>query len=239
MCSAAKHAMLRPHYDQPPTGVSMSKKYRIFPRPLAAAIAAIMMLAAGQAVAEQGDWIARVGAANVDPDASSDILDIDVDDDTQVGLTFAYMVTDNIGVGLLAATPFEHTIVSKELDLKVGSAKQLPPTLSLQYYFLGSDSKFRPYAGIGVNYTYFWDEDVAGEFEAVAGESSLSLDDSWGLSLQAGADYYINDKWLVNAAIWKLDIETDATVQTENLGRVDVSVDVDPWVYMIGIGYRF
>jgi outer membrane protein len=80
---------------------------------------------------------------------------------------------------------------------------------------------------------------VAGEFEAVAGESSLSLDDSWGLSLQAGADYYINDKWLVNAAIWKLDIETDATVQTENLGRVDVSVDVDPWVYMIGIGYRF
>jgi outer membrane protein len=213
----------------------MGKKYSNFSGPLAA----VMIMMAGHAVAEQGDWIARAGIANVDPDAGSDILDIDVDDDTQLGLTFAYMLTDHIGLGLLAATPFEHNIESKELGLKVGSAKQLPPTLSLQYYFLGSDSNFRPYAGFGVNYTYFWDEDVEGEFEDVAGESSLDLDDSWGLSLQAGADYHINDKWLLNAAIWKLDIDTDATAQTENLGRVDISVDVDPWVYMVGIGYRF
>jgi outer membrane protein len=64
------------------------------------------------------------------------------------------------------------------LGLKVGSAKQLPPTVNVQYYFLGSDSKFRPYAGVGVNYTFFWDEEVTDEFEAVAGERSLSLDDS-------------------------------------------------------------
>jgi outer membrane protein W len=48
----------------------------------------------------------------------------------------------------------------------VGSAKQLPPTVNVQYYFLGSDSKFRPYAGVGVNYTFFWDEEVTDEFEA-------------------------------------------------------------------------
>jgi outer membrane protein len=213
----------------------MNNKYRMIAGPLAA----VLMLLAGQVAAEQGDWIARVGIANVDPDADSDILDVDVDDDTQLGLTFAYMLTDNIGVELLAATPFEHNIESKELGLKVGSAKQLPPTLNLQYYFLGSDSQFRPYAGVGVNYTYFWDEDTAGEFEAVAGESSMSLDDSWGLSLQVGADYHINDRWLVNAAIWKLEIETDAQIDTANLGRVDVNVEVDPWVYMVGIGYRF
>ena len=217
----------------------MTRKYRNLAGPRVAAMAALMIFVAGPVAAEQGDWIARAGIANVNPDASSDILDIDVDDDTQLGLTFAYMITDHIGVELLAASPFEHTIESKELNLKVGSAKQLPPTLNLQYYFLGSDSKFRPYAGIGVNYTYFWDEDTAGEFEAVAGASSLSLDDSWGLSVQAGADYHINDKWLVNAAIWKLDIETDAKLQTENLGPVGVSVEIDPWVYMVGIGYRF
>ena len=36
------------------------------------------------------------------------------------------------------------------MGLKVGSTKQLPPTLNLQYYFLGSDSNFRPYAGEGI-----------------------------------------------------------------------------------------
>ena len=210
-------------------------KYRAFAGPLAMA----MILMSGQAMADKGDWIARAGVANVNPDPDSDILNIDVDDDTQLGLTFAYTVTDHTGVELLAATPFTHDIRSKELGLKVGSAKQLPPTLNLQYYFLGSDSKFRPYAGVGVNYTYFWDEDTAGEFEDVAGNSSLSLDDSWGLSLQAGADYHINDKWLINAAVWKLDISTKAKLETENLGPVQVDVDIDPWVYMIGVGYRF
>jgi outer membrane protein len=213
----------------------MNNKYRFFVGPLAA----VLMLLAGQAAAEKGDWITRGGVANVNPDASSDILGIDVDDDTQVGLTFAYMITDKIGVELLAATPFEHNITSAALGLKVGSAKQLPPTVNVQYYFLGSDSKFRPYAGVGVNYTFFWDEEVTDEFEAVAGVSSLSLDDSWGLSLQLGADYHINEKWLINASVWKLDIETDATVQSQNLGRVKISVKVDPWVYMVGIGYRF
>ncbi len=202
-------------------------------------LAIVTAVTACQAIAEQGDWITRAGFANVNPDASSDVLDLDVDDNSQIGLTLTYMMTDNIGVELLAATPFEHDITSDGLGLKVGSAKHLPPTLNLQYYFLGSNSQFRPYAGIGLNYTVFWDEDTAGEFEAAAGNSSLSLDDSCGLSLQLGADFQIDDKWLINGSVWKLRISSDATAKTANLGRVDIDVDIDPWVYMIGIGYRF
>ena len=67
----------------------------------------------------------------------------------------------------------------------------------------------------------------------------MPLSDSWGLSLQAGADCQINDRWLLSAAVWKLDISTDAEVDTANLGREEVDVDTDPWVYMIGVGYRF
>ncbi len=209
----------------------------------------LLAVGAGQVAAKEGDWIVRAGIANVDPDASSDVakielapnadLDVDVDDDTQLGLTAVYMVTDHIGLELLAATPFEHDISSGTLGLDVGSTKHLPPTLNVQYYFLGTDSNFRPYAGVGINYTVFFDEDTAGEFEAVAGKSDLSLDDSWGLSLQVGLDYHINDRWLVNAAVWNLDIETTATIKTENLGKIKTDVDIDPWVYMLGVGYKF
>ena len=206
---------------------------------------AVTAFGAGQAAAKEGDWIVRAGVANVDPDADSNVanigvnLDVDVDDDTQLGITAVYMVTDHIGLELLAATPFEHDISSGTLGVDVGTAKQLPPTLNLQYYFLGTDSSFRPYAGVGINYTVFFDEDTAGEFDAIAGKSDLQLDDSWGLSLQVGLDYHINDKWLLNATVWNLDIQTTATIKTENLGTVRTDVDIDPWVYMVGVGYKF
>lgn len=199
----------------------------------------ILILGVNTAFAEQGDWIVRAGLANVDPDTSSDILGLDAEDDTQVGLTVAYMLTNNLGLELLAATPFEHTIKSSALGVTVGTAKQLPPTLNLQYYFLGNDTGFSPYAGVGLNYTTFFSEDTSSAFEAVAGDSSLSLSNSTGLSLQLGADFHLNDKWTVNVVAWKLDISTDARANTANLGVVRIDVDIDPIVYMIGLGYKF
>lgn len=77
-----------------------------------------------------------------------------LDSDTQLGLNFAYMLTDQLGVELLAATPFSHDIGTKGLGgLKLGSVKHLPPTLSLVYYPLDSKSAFQPYVGAGINYT--------------------------------------------------------------------------------------
>lgn len=63
----------------------------------------------------EGDFILRVGAASVVPNDSSDkILDsqyeLEVNSDTQLGLTFGYMFTDNISLEVLAATPFSHDI---------------------------------------------------------------------------------------------------------------------------------
>jgi outer membrane protein len=88
-----------------------------------------------------------------------------LDSDTQLGLTFAYMLTDHIGLELLAATPFKHTVGVKGLggglDGKLADIKQLPPTLSLQYYPMDASSKFQPYAGVGINYTLFFDEDLS------------------------------------------------------------------------------
>ena len=77
---------------------------------------------AGPALAHKaGDVIVRLGGIKVDPDASSEVfnpalpavggLGVDVDDDTQLGLTLAYMVTDSIGVELVGATPFTHDIL--------------------------------------------------------------------------------------------------------------------------------
>lgn len=201
---------------------------------------------------KQGDFVVRAGAAVVDPETDSSRISTTVTGkipgteatakhDTQLGLTFTYLVTDHVGVELLAATPFTHRIGVKGLgaiDGKFGDAKQLPPTLSLQYFPLDSSSKLQPYVGAGLNYTTFFDEKLSSRQNA-NGFSKFELSDSWGIALQAGVDYMLSDKLVLNAAVWRIDLNTEATARHSALGKVKVDVDVDPWVYMVGIGYRF
>jgi len=51
-------------------------------------------------------------------------------------------------------------------------------------------------------------------------------------------DYMLTDNLLFNAHVRYIDIETTGT--TSFGGReVKVDVDVDPWVYMVALGYKF
>lgn len=216
---------------------------------------------------QAGDVIVRVGPIRVDPqDVSSRGLrlnesllpgtEIDtIDSDTQLGITGTYMFTSYFGLDLLAATPFNHNIRAKGLEVlgirDVGKTKQLPPTLTAQFYPLGvlkPESKFQPYAGVGINMTFFFNENVSAEAErglaAVTGVNEkyrLDLDNSIGPALQFGFDYALTDHLLFNAVAWRMHIQTDAKLRGRQTGtRIDAKgVELDPWVYMIGLGYKF
>ncbi|MEE4361713.1 MAG: OmpW family outer membrane protein [Pseudomonadales bacterium] len=214
---------------------------------LAAATAASSALAY-----EAGDIFLRAGPALVAPNDDSGALivngtavpgtGVEVDDGFALGITLNYMLTPNLGVELLASTPFEHDINDKGLGIgKIAEISHLPPTLSLQYYPLASDSWIQPYVGVGVNYFLVLDEDLSSGFEAAVGPGSLEVDDSWGLAAQLGVDVALNERWSVNAALWYIDVETEATIRTQTVGfeRIDVDVDVNPFAWMVGLSYRF
>lgn len=231
------------------------KKQKALSLAINAVLAGSLLMGATAAMAYQpGDFIVRAGAANVDPNDDSDALalngnaatwpgsEAEVDDDTQLGITLTYMIKEHWGIGLLAATPFDHDIkadLGNGTKLDAGSTKHLPPTVTLQYFPMAADSKFQPYIGAGINYTNFFDEDVDSELEGVLGHGSLELDDSWGYAFQIGADYQINEHWLVNASIWYLDIDTDAKFKFDSGNVIKADVDIDPMVYMVGVGYKF
>ena len=222
---------------------------------LGASLVALALAAPAAHAYQAGDMILRAGAITTAPNESSGDLKFDgnkvsgtkatLDSDTQLGLTFAYMLTDHIGLELLAATPFKHTVGVKGLggglDGKLADIKQLPPTLSLQYYPMEPNSRFQPYAGVGINYTLFFDEDLSSARKQ-QGFSNLKLQDSIGIAGQLGMDYMLTDNLLVNASVWYVDIDTKASVNGPTaLGysKTKVDVDVDPWVYMVGLGYKF
>lgn len=169
---------------------------------------------------EAGDIVVKAGIVNVNPKEDSGIDGVTVGDDTQLGLTATYMVTPQVGVEVLAATPFKHDV--RAGGETVATTKHLPPTVSAQYYLMDPASKLQPYVGLGVNHTFFFDEDGIVEH----------LGKSWGLAYSAGLNYDIDDKFLANVAVWKIDIDTEL-----NDGGTDV--EIDPLVVMIGAGMKF
>ncbi|QDX30124.1 outer membrane protein OmpW [Dickeya poaceiphila] len=201
-------------------------------------IAAAMIPALAQAH-QAGDVIVRAGTATVRPNAgSNDVLgqgSFDVNSNTQLGLTAGYMFTDNIGMELLAATPFKHKVSLGPLG-SIAEVKHLPPTLMAQYYFGQSTDKLRPYLGVGLNYTTFFDEkftqDLGGQL------SDLHLKSSWGVAAQAGLDYNLNKNWLLNMSVWWMDIDTKVKFKAAGQDQ-SIKTHLDPWVFMFGVGYKF
>ena len=227
---------------------------------LGASLFALALTAPVAHAYEAGDILVRAGAITVNPNTDSGSVKVDqgplsganlggkatLSSDTQLGLNFAYMFTSHWGIELLAATPFSHDVKLKGTAVgaangKLGSLKQLPPTLSIVYYPLDSKSAFQPYVGAGINYTWIYDESLSGNAKQ-NGFSNFKADNSWGWAAQIGADYMLTDNWMINAQVRYIDISTTATVDNNALGqgtRAKVNVDVDPFVYMVGIGYKF
>ncbi len=223
---------------------------------------------------EKGDVILRAGLILVEPQEKSTSIDIQspdlgivagaeagVKNNIQIGITAAYMLTDEVGIELLAATPFSHDIYAGGAIAgvgKLGETKHLPPTLSLQYYFPLQNENFRPYIGAGLNYTLFFQEKTTDTLTSAIGvlaslaetpvpgvtatSTTLKLKDSLGVSLQAGFDYAITDQIGINASMWWMDIDTEATITAQtNAGVVTAKTDVsiDPYGYLIGASYTF
>ncbi|WP_110666166.1 OmpW/AlkL family protein [Salinicola halophilus] len=156
----------------------------------------------------QGDFFARAGVAKVDTD------DGYADDDTGAYLGLGVMVHDKVGIELSSMT---ETTVNAE----GGDFKQVPINLMAQYYPLGGmDSRVQPYAGLGVNYTTFNDENNIG-----------SVDESWGAVGQLGVDLNVTDNFGFNAFAQYADVEADVS------GGKDV--DVNPLTVGAGAMVRF
>lgn len=187
-------------------------------------LTALLLAYGTSAWAEAGDFLVRVGASIVDPKSDNHPA-VDVESGTSLTFNGTYFMTDQWAVELLAALPFKHDIDARGGG-NIGETKHLPPTLSVQYHFT-PNQPVRPYIGAGLNYTIFFEEDLDG--------ANLSLDNSFGLAAQVGVDIDLTESMFLNADVRYIDIESDAKVNGASIG----TVEIDPWVYGIHIGFRF
>ena len=202
---------------------------KLFKFLVGAAVATGLLLGSTASAYEEGEWLVRVGVGNVDPKSSNGEV-VSVDSGTALVFNGTYFFSPNVGLEILAATPFSHDIKLAEGGSKIGETKHLPPTFSLNYHF-DTAGAFKPYVGAGLNYTLFFDEETTGDLAGL----SLSLDGSFGLAAQLGADIDISDTMYINAAVRWIDINTDAKLD----GTLVEEVEIDPIVFSLALGWKF
>ena len=230
---------------------------------LTLAVAVLSVLSS--AAQAESNWYASFGAANVSPNDSSSHLNVvesvaglpansteaTVDSNTQLGLTLGYRLNPSWSVELLAATPFSHDVSVKgsAIDgLAIGDLKHLPPTLTAKYHFNFDNSNWEAFLGAGINYTLFFDDQASPALASTlqslnvttaSDTVDLKLSNSWGVALQAGLTYKLDQNWSLRGNVWYLDIDTDAEVRVNGKSIQAVDVEVDPTVYYVGLEYQF
>ncbi len=193
---------------------------------------AVLALFGGLAqAADAGNIVLKVGVHNVNPKSDNGTLagtlDSEVGSDAKPTIQAEYFLSPNLGIEVLAALPFTHDV--KLNGVKAAEVSHLPPVVSLQYHF--NPNGISPFVGIGLNYTTFFNIHEKGP---IAG-THLGLESSWGLAAHVGVDFPVNDKWLIQVDARWADIDSTAKLNGAKIG----TVNIDPLVYGVSVGYKF
>lgn len=204
-------------------------------------------------------WSLQLNALYISPFQSDPIEGGDLEMSNAFGIDIGlnYFFTKNIATNFsLGYSNHETKIQYSDYEqhrYSIGDVIMVPLNLSVQYYFILND--FRPYVGVGINYTHFYVK----EEELTGGVYGAEFDSTLGFALQGGVNYDINKKWFVNFDIKQMFTSTDMTTYhgwcgtpakstsikvavpcpDYNVEDVVNKVDINPLSIGLGIGYKF
>ncbi len=193
-------------------------------------------LASAPLQAQEGPWMVRLRAVSLNPADKSDAIPalgvpadkISVSSKTIPEVDISYFFTQNFSTELVLTVPQEHDV--KVAGTKIGTFKELPPTLTAQWHFLPGQA-VNPYVGLGLNITL-----ISAVNLAIPGGGKLDLDSSSvGLAAGAGVDFQVARNCYINLDVKYVQIQSDVKLGATRVSRVKV----DPMLYGVGVGYRF
>ncbi len=151
-----------------------------------------------------------------------------------VELAFGYPpLTKSVGKGpaTLGSVPYNGQVIS--------TARWLAPTLLIEYELFGPQHRFRPYIGVGVNYTRFYDrQSTAAGNAASGGPTSISLPSSVGPAATIGLGYRLTDRWHLYASYSVARVNSHLTADTAGVIRT-TEIHFWPNAIVVSAGYSF
>ncbi|WP_308367985.1 MULTISPECIES: OmpW family outer membrane protein [unclassified Microbulbifer] len=185
--------------------------------------------------------------------------DYSIDSDTTWNFSAAYFLVDHFAVEFVYVGESDHDtdvdgflgFFPPEDRLHLGDIERRSSSLYLNWFPVCKESWVQPYVGAGIGYTDFDDNNAgtvadayfADTFGAV-GPATLEVKDDWGWTGQVGVDVMLgrDSNWLVNAAVQYMDVDTSTRLKFPVPGAIAglrAGLDFDPWIYNLGIGYKF
>lgn len=211
------------------------------------AVAAALLLCAqasqAQLQAPSADNVFKIGGTRYDAHSSTNGIsgigvpagaDAKVGDATTVIFVYERMVTPNVGVEFVLGVP--PTIRAKAtgsvafLGDDVLSAKNVAPTLFVNYHFFSPSDTWRPYLGAGINYTRF--TNVKSKLA-----TDVKLGDSYGWAVNGGMNYAISKDWGLFASVARIDVKSKLVAAGSTV--LTTTIDFKPWVYSFGGYWQF
>lgn len=153
-----------------------------------------------------------------------------VDFDIEGGVPPTQDVTA-VGPGYLGSVPYNGE--------KLGTAKAFTPAAFIDYRFMDEHSPFQPYAGVGLNYTHFYDISSTTANNAVnGGYTQLGLADSWGLAGHVGFRYRFTPMFSFNVGVTLADVRSTLSITTNGNLRSS-EINFRPVTYTAALGVSF
>jgi outer membrane protein len=135
------------------------------------------------------------------------------------------------GPATVGSVPYDGQVIS--------GARWISPTLLLEYNFLPDTAPLRPYIGVGVNYTTFYDRDATAAGNAASGgPTRISLTSSVGPAVTGGVTYRISDRWHLHASYGWSQVKTHFTGDTDGFERTS-HISFGPQALIVSGGYSF
>jgi outer membrane protein len=219
---------------------------------MSAGAAAAALMVSTPAVAQQaGDVQLKLFATGVLPDGQIDEVlrdDFGLPPGSQTRVTDSfvptiaaeYFISDTFSIETICCvTPHdvEGTGALAGVEL-IDDAIVLPATVTAKLHLPIGDV-FKPYIGAGPAYFFIFSENV-GTGAAALGIDDVSLSSEFGVALQAGADFRLNDHGLgLSIDAKRYFVGTTATFSAGGTELIRTDHDLDPWVVSAGLSYRF
>jgi outer membrane protein len=135
------------------------------------------------------------------------------------------------GPATLGSVPYDGQVIA--------TARWLAPTVLLEYKFLDENSKWRPYVGVGVNYTNFYDRNSTAQGNAASGgPTKLSLTSSVGPAGTVGVAYNIVNHWNCYASYSVSQVKSKLNADTAGVIRT-THISFGPQALVLSVGYSF
>ena len=159
--------------------------------------------------------------------------DATVGNATTLLLTYEHALSPVVGVELVLGVPPKikaRAAGSVAFLGEVLTARNVAPTLLLNYHFGASGATLRPYVGVGVNYTKFTNVTTPYGWD-------VHLSDSTGLAAQLGVDWALNKQWGLFASVAAVQVKSDLLAVGATV--LQSTIDFRPVTYSAGASFRF